>query len=280
MKFRLWLTVLVGISVALLTAWPSRSDETGDGTGADEQLAKIKELLEQAIDWYDVLPDAEAKTRLRPQVVMRWRNQVRLQTGAALMAVWTDHGRPAAMASIFQWDDDICHEFGALSRSNRLAARDKTAVIWSPAKSGVDFRDVADVPAPAGNPAARLRQMKAIAERFTARLPKRNGDANHEVLRLLPRPLYRYDLKEADGADPPLQDGGMFAFVMGTDPEVILLLEAVRRGDDAVWQYAFARATAWAAEASLGDEVVWSVSTDTLVRNPTNSQFQIRRPLP
>jgi hypothetical protein len=70
----------------------------------------------------------------------------------------------------------------------------------------------------------------------------------------------------------------MFAFVMGTDPEVILLLEAVEDKDKVVWQYAFARATGWAAEARLGDEVVWSVRSDT-GRDPTSSQLQIRRPL-
>jgi hypothetical protein len=196
------------------------------------------------------------------------------------MAVWTDHGRPEAMASIFQWDNDICHEFGSLSRTNDVVARNKTGVIWSPAKSGVEFHDLSDGPDPAGSPAARLRQMKAIAERFTARLPARIGGTTPEVLRLLPSPLYRYELKESKGAGQQLQDGGMFAFVMGTDPEVILLLEVVRRKDDAVWQYAFARATAWPAEASLGDKVVWSVDSDTQADKPTNPQFQIRRPLP
>jgi hypothetical protein len=280
MKTRLWQTVLVGIAVTLLVARPSRSDEPADGAAAEEQFRKIKELLDRSVDWYDVLPSAEADRRLPPDIVLRWRNPVRTQTGASLMVLWTDHGRPAAMASIFQWDNDICHEFGSLSRSSKLVARNKSAVVWSPAQAGVDFRDVPEGPAPAEVPATRLRQMKAIAERFTARLPARNGITNHEVLRLLARPLYRYDLKERKDADPQLQDGGMFAFVMGTDPEVILLLEAVRRGEDLTWQYAFARATAWAAEASLGDKVVWSVGTDTQVGDPKNSQFQIRRPLP
>jgi hypothetical protein len=68
----------------------------------------------------------------------------------------------------------------------------------------------------------------------------------------------------------------MFAFVMGTDPEVVLLLEAVEREGKAVWQYAVARATAYAVEASLGDEVVWSVQSGP---NPTNL-MQIFRPIP
>jgi hypothetical protein len=177
------------------SAWQSRSDETPDKTEADAHLRTIKELLERAINWYDVLPHAEAKVRLRPQVVLRWQNPVRIQTGAGLLAIWTDHGRPEAMASIFQWDDDICHEFGSLSRSNALVGRDETGVIWSPNKPGVDFRDVPGAPAPAGNPAARLRQMKAVAERFNARLPERDEDgADLEALRLLPTPLYRYEI--------------------------------------------------------------------------------------
>jgi hypothetical protein len=174
---------------------------------------------------------------------------------------------------------NICHEFGSLSRSNKLVARDKTAVVWSPVKSGVEFRDVPDALAPAENPAARIRQMKAIAERFTARLPERNG-AKGEDLRLLPKPLYRYDLKESKDADPSLQDGGMFAFVMGTDPEVVLLLEAVGRDDKVVWKYAFARATGAAADASLGNQVVWSESADTVGTGPTSTQLLIHRPLP
>jgi hypothetical protein len=72
----------------------------------------------------------------------------------------------------------------------------------------------------------------------------------------------------------------MFAFAKGTDPEVVLLLEAVERQGKVAWQYAFAPATAWAVEASLGDRVVWSVSPLAVSGDPTSPQIQIRRPLP
>lgn len=137
---------------------------------------------------------------------------------------------------------------GSLSRSKKIVVRDKTRVVWPPGKADLEFRDVPDTPAPAEDQAARLRQMKSLAGRFTARLP---------------RPLYRYDLKHGQGTCPTLRDGGMFASVMGTDREVVLLLEAVERDDNIVWQYAFARATAYAVEASLGDEIVWSASAAT-----------------
>jgi hypothetical protein len=280
MKPWLELVVCVGMSVWFLPPRQLRSDDPASETAAAERLQAIKELLEQSVDWYDVRRDAETKTGLHPQIVLRWRNAERINTGAAVLAIWTDQGRPEAMASIFQSGTDICHEFGSLSRSKEIAVRDKTRVVWSPGKAGVEFRDVPDAPAPAEDGAGRLRQMKSLAGRFAARLPApKVGDGSPEVLRLLPRSLYRYDLKDSKDTSPILRDGGMFAFVMGTDPEVVLLLEAVEREGQAVWQYAFARATVYAVEASLGDEVVWSVDAQ---RGPkqTNSLMQIFRPIP
>jgi hypothetical protein len=280
MKPWLGLVVLVGMSVCIVPPRQSRADDGASETADGERLQAVKELLEKSVDWYDVRRDSETKTGLRPQVVLRWRNAERIDTGAAVLAIWTDQGRPEAMASIFQKGNEICHEFGSLSRSKKIAVRDETRVVWSPGKAGVEFRDVPDAPAPAEDGAGRLRQMKSLAERFTARLPAPHvGDGNPEVLRLLPRPLYRYDLKDSKDTSPILRDGGMFAFVMGTDPEVVLLLEVVEREGKPVWQYAFARATGYAVEASLGDQVVWSVGAQW-GPNPTNSMKQIFRPIP
>jgi hypothetical protein len=278
MKTCLGLVLFVGMSTWFPLARQSRAEEPADESLADERLQAIKELLEQSIDWYDVLPDAGAKAGLHPQVVLQWRNAVRVNTGAAVLAIWTDNGRPEVMASIFQNGNDICHEFGSLTRTKKIVVRDKTRVVWSPAKAGMEFRDVPGAPTPAADHAARLRQMKSLAGRFAARLPApKVGDGTPEVLRLLPRPLYVYDLKDAKDASPKLRDGGMFAFVMGTDPEVVLLLEAVEREGQAVWQHSFARATAYAVEALLGDEVVWSSSAAT---DQTNTLMQIYRPIP
>jgi hypothetical protein len=188
------------------------------------------------------------------------------------------------MATIFQNRDgqnrdSICHEFGSLARAKNIVVRDKTGIRWSPDAPGVEFRDVPDAPAPADDRAARLRQMKSLAGRFTARLPAPQYQIkNPEVLRLLPRALYRYELKNSSEASPKLRDGAMFAFVMGTDPEVVLLLEAVEREGTALWRYALARATGFGVEASLGDAVVWSVSSQWEHPDPKNLK-QIFRPI-
>jgi hypothetical protein len=39
-------------------------------------------------------------------------------------------------------------------------------------------------------------------------------------------------------ADPKLLDGALFAYVLGTDPEAVLVLEAIGTAEKADWQYA------------------------------------------
>jgi hypothetical protein len=220
------------------------------------------------------------------------------------------------MASIYPWEGYLCHEFGSLSRQAKLVARDQIGsappvvgssdakkpgtkksgsgktetvqlpaksnamVVWSPSTAGLEFKDVPGAPAPADTPAARLRQMKAVAERFKGTMTGWKGDnSDREELRLLLRPLYRYELKEAKEPDPNLQDGALFAFVMGTDPEIVLVLEAVGQGSEAVWQYAFARATSGGLEAKLDGAAVWSADKFPANRVPTNPQVTLRRPI-
>jgi hypothetical protein len=254
-------TAVTLVGLLLLAGLASRTpaDETQAPDDAQEKLRITKELVEKAANEVKVLPDGEAEVPLQPEVVLRWQNPVRVQTGAAVLAIWTDNGRPEAMASIFVWNGDLCHEFGSLSRQGKLTVSHKSSARLSLREPGVVFKPVPDSPPPADTPAARLRQMKSIAERFTAKLADQTrNNENTEVLRLLAKPLYRYAIKEP-GSDPwRLLDGGMFAYVMGTDPEVVLLLEAVGAENGAAWQYALAIATTHAVEVRLGEQVVWS----------------------
>ena len=76
-------------------------------------------------------------------------------------------------------------------------------------------------PVPADSPAARIRQMRALAQEFTGRQTNRKGVDSD--MRLLAQPIYRYENTKGD-----VIDGGLFVFVQGTDPEVFLLIEARR----------------------------------------------------
>ncbi|HTU23133.1 MAG TPA: hypothetical protein VMG10_34175, partial [Gemmataceae bacterium] len=153
----------------------------------------------------------------------------------------------------------------------------------SPKTAGVEFEDVPDAPKPAKTSPERLRQMKAIAGRLKATWTgwRREGDTANvrEELRLLPRRLYRYDLKNAKAPDPKLLDGALFAYVQGTDPEVVLALEAIGTAKKSAWQYAFVRATSGGLEVKLGKKVVWTAEKLPAHRIPTLPHFIMRRDL-
>jgi hypothetical protein len=271
-----------GLLVCLASSWmalaaaqpPVKKDEP------PEEPKRLNEVIEKSIDWYDVLPDRDAEKSLTPVPVIRWRNVPRGQEGEAMMVVWPHKGRPVAMASIYPWAGKMIHEFDSLSREGTLIAREKDRVFWTPETAGVEFKDVPKAPKPAKTPAERLRQMKAIAEGFQATMTGwAANNSDQEVLRLLPRPLYRYDLANAKDPDPKLIDGGLFAFVQGTDPEVVMALEAIGTAENAVWQYACVRATSGGLEVKHGDEVVWTARKHPPGKDPKLPHFAMGRVL-
>jgi hypothetical protein len=272
--------VLLGSLLVALLVWGRARAEPPEKQVPAEEPKKLNDQIEKAAHWYDVFPTAEATTPLTPQPIQRWRNVVRGQAGEAMLVLWSHNGRPAAMASIYPWQGKMLHEFDSLSRDNKLIARDKDQVIWSPQEAGVEFKDVPDALRPAKTPAERLRQMKALAERFKAKMTGwQADDTDQEELRLLPRPLYRYDLKNAKEPDPNLLDGAIFAYVSGTDPEIVLLLEAVGTAEKATWQYAFVRATSGGLEVKLKRDVVWTARKYPTHQNPALPHFTMPRTL-
>ena len=111
-------------------------------TTSAEEPKRLNEVIEKSVDWYDVLPDGDAATPLTPIPVLRWRNVVRGQEGEAMMVVWPHNGRPVAMASIYPWKGEDGPRVRFASRGDKLIAREKDRVIWSPETAGVEFKDV------------------------------------------------------------------------------------------------------------------------------------------
>ena len=98
--------------------------------------------------------------------------------------------------------------------------------------------------------AARERTIRTLARRFTAREDRLGVKAE---LRLLPRPLYVY----AD-EDRPALDGALFAFVYGTDPELLMQIEAQKKPAGLQWQVAFASLASAELTVGLDEKQVWS----------------------
>ncbi|MEZ6129492.1 MAG: hypothetical protein R3C59_12485 [Planctomycetaceae bacterium] len=68
------------------------------------------------------------------------------------------------------------------------------------------------------------------------------------------QPVFRYS-----PTDPELVDGAVFAFVEGTDPEAVLLLEARRSDGDPGWMFGFARMNIHPLQATHNKTAVWAV---------------------
>src|SRR5262249_6419104 len=61
-----------------------------------------------------------------------------------------------------------------------------------------------------------------------------------------------------------LVDGAIFAFAQGTDPEILLVLEARSEKGKPIWQYALARFSDLPLVVKHKDTEVWRVPTSTM----------------
>jgi hypothetical protein len=251
---------------------PSAAGDPANEAAAEPRT--LRGLIDASVKWYDVYPSLEASEPAQPLVALRWANNTRgSEDGVTIL--WVAAGRPIAAACVYPWDGRLEHDFESLSRGPIVAKRGE-AVVWQPAKGGIAFAPIPSAPAPEEKPAARLRQMKELAGRFRGTLLGWKVDnSDREELRLLTRPLYRYEVQAG-----PIIDGAVFALAMGTDPEILLLIEAVQEGDKTSWQYAFARRTSGQLEARLGKSVVWEAERFPTQRDSGLPHFTLATPLP
>ncbi len=171
---------------------------------------------------------------------------------AGTLWAWSTGGRPVAMMELYRATGDDQPWIHALTMTSTPLMRltNKAGVVWTPKKHDFQLREVSDE---VGNkPVLRLRQMKDLARRFAAHEFWDPNNSRFE-LRLLAQPVHRY----SDAANK-LLDGAVFVFAHGTNPEVLLFLEAAG-GDasSAKWQYACFRLGSAELHVALDDREVW-----------------------
>jgi hypothetical protein len=241
-----------------------RSDEDQP---ADARRARRLEAMKRSAAQYRLFSadDPDRPFQFVETPAMRWTNPVNAARDGTVF-LWTRSGRPQAILQLYTYDDEhFSHEWQSLSDGTIIAERDAEAV-WKPAGAGLHFTNLKEIELPAATPAARLRQMKALAERFSSTfLPYVASESDPPVeLRLLRQPLLRYESPDFD-----VIDGSLFAFVQGTDPQSLLIVEAFGTDQSkAAWRFAFARLASGAVAAKLDDRQVFSVSKYDFRRDP------------
>lgn len=257
------------ILVSMLLTAVVCGDDSSEEPASQSPLQK---LIDESVEWYDLTAGTGGEVPLTPTPVLRWDNNTR-GSSTGLTVLYIADGRPEAACAIYPWNGRLVHEFDSLSRGPIHGSEDGE-MFWN-TEPGVVFRPIPDAGDPHSRPATRLRQMKLLSERFDATLMGWRADSSdRQELRVLPRPIYRYE-----GSSEEVLDGSVFAFVMGVDPEALLLIEAVGTAEDANWEYAFVRRTSGELAGRLDGEVVWSVERFPPTRDPESPHRSMTRPL-
>jgi hypothetical protein len=265
-------TALLLVASALLAA----DDPKPPSAKSAERLFALH--LAESERWQMFL-DAAHKTqaRLNTKPIYIWTNPTRNDGQNGAVFVWTAAGRPVVVGSIFSHPEGgkrvICHEFHSLAEGTLEPRRTVADEQWQP-KAAVPLLPLPEAPPVESSPARRLVQMRTLSREFTAH----SIDYRKErwELRLLPQPLYRYEKPEKD-----VLDGALFAYVTsaGTDPEVILVLEARKGTDKPAWHYRAIRFSDSDLFVQHSGKEVWSSVRDEknqLHFNPDHTYRLIR----
>lgn len=229
--------------------------ETKSSPASSKALQDFKRDASDYVMRLENRPNDELTLRNEP--LLHWGNPARYGEDGAVF-VWMLDGRPEVVGSVFTFRQGNLirrkHEYHSLA-GGPLSAEYRGQRVWTPRTAGVAFQAIADAPKPDDAPRRRLSQMKTLAADFSANMVEFNGQRSE--LRLLPQPLLRYEPQRQ-----AIVDGALFAFSLGTDPEVLLLLEARGEPERAEWQFAFARFHFMELKGSYKQREVWRVEGD------------------
>jgi hypothetical protein len=254
------------MTLEILVAWiVLMADPPATGAPLEQRLREIN--LNDARTWEIFLDtDHKVKAEFVERPVYLWSNPTKGSGQYGSVFLWVHGGRPAAVGSFFghpfRGDERrMVHELHALAPEQLYpACNDGDGKTWEP-KTGISLGPLPEAPPPEQSAAKRLLQMRNLGRQFgghTVDLRQQRWE-----MRLLPQPLYRYE-------QPPqgVIDGALMALVTnaGTDPEVLLLLEAREAGG---WHYALLRFSDSSAYVTHQGKEVWTAIRD----NPNFSAY-------
>jgi hypothetical protein len=241
---------------------------------ADDLAKKMLPVYAKEASEYSiaVASDPKKALELKREPVFEWSNPVRSGVQQGVVFLWLRDGRPAVIGSIFSEPEGrlkgrkVIHEFHALD-PEKLVVNPRPGAMneWQP-QAGLERKELPDAGTPADTPAARLLQVRRLAQEFSGDSTDEKG--KHWALRLLPAPLYRYPESKTG-----VIDGALFTLVSeaGTDPEVLLLIEAKEAGGRLKWEYACGRFSDRSLHVSRKEKEVWSSvrgETNTFLHDP------------
>ncbi|MDP1798918.1 MAG: hypothetical protein Q8K78_15595 [Planctomycetaceae bacterium] len=232
-----------------------------------DEKSEQAEFLAAAQQYTIRLPTLKEDAELHEPSLLNFTNPERNQERGAVF-VWMHQARPVVVGQFFCFNNNqgrrTKHAFHSLSQEPVVAALENQ-VRWTPKQPGIIWQNIPDAPEPAKTHSARLLQMRQLARRY--RLTLTNNKNEKTELRLISRPLFDYEPMSAG-----VLSGAVFSFVIATDPESLLLLEAHTEGGRSGYRCGFARLHFQQIVAIDGEQDVWRVDYDPslMVNQPGN----------
>lgn len=235
-----------------------------------ERAARLSEMRRraEAVQIFRLRDGKPTTAKLVPEPLLRFNDTARLDLDGTVWA-WGE-GRPAALMELYPKSDPPGRWVYVFTSTSPEPLDAKVVVDaqrwnWSPAKAGFVAQMFPEAPSPADRPALRLRQMKEMSRRLSAH---EFWDPDHSrfELRLLAQPVHRYQ-----DADAGVIDAAIFLLAHGTNPEVVVTMEAVRGEQSSQrWQCAFMRLGHAEMHVQIDGKEVWRTdrAAQTDLRDP------------
>ena len=213
------------------------------GPELSKESATRLEFMKQAVAAHRLQPagDRNVTYRLGAEPAMRFTNSVGTVSDGTIFFWFDAEDRPVAAVQVYRTTSGSWHQaFSSLSTVPLTAGN-----VWTPTRAGSCSSRCPECP-------SRRRHPQRGCVRWCAMHIGFKVEMNLELktwhnLRPLAKLLVRYGKPDSD-----VIDGGVFAFVLTTDPEVYLLLEARRGANGLEWQYACGQRRAHRSAASGG----------------------------
>lgn len=259
-----WLTkgLLSGGFVTLLSMTALLAE---DAVPRDAELVQawLKISLKHAQD-YVIHPEGNpaGPFTMLPQAVFRHSQPVRGDDIGAVY-LWVDADqRPAVIGTTFAYTIDadrrmVVHEFHSLA-SGPLLSEWRGETRWQPKKAGLDWNLVPNAPLVDANPTVRSRQVRDIARRFSANsIDEKEG---RWELRLIAKPIHQFEIEKPNS----VWCGSLFVLCQGTDPELVLAIEAQKADSGYIWHYGAASFTDYGLSLQLDNKEVWTAERNSI----------------
>jgi hypothetical protein len=223
---------------------------------SEEQRAKHLGQMKELAASIRLLADTrqeESAVKLVEKPILRYSDNTR-RTHESSLWIWSAGGRPSAVLAVEYYPNEPdrprwLYEI-ASSSTERIAAYREPELRWTATEPGLNLQEFKGVDPPAEKPVRRLTQMKELHRRFTAH--ERGSIDGRIELRPLSSPLFRYSDAEAG-----ILDGAIFAFVNGTNPEALVVLEAHTKESASTWHFGLLQMTGEPVAVELDGKEVW-----------------------